>query len=129
MNIAKLNALIPASFEYTDAITGETEQITLQLKRMSFGAASSKSFREAMDNEDTGAMAEMLSNLIGEWNIDANGEVFEPTAENISALPADFVGKLSECVFARLFPNPQNANTSPNGSEPAEKSLAESTAD
>jgi hypothetical protein len=127
MNISTLNALLPASFEYTDALTGETEKIELQLKRMSFGATASASFKEAMDNGDTSAIAEVLEGLIATWNIDADGEEFAPTADNIRALPAEFVGSLAECVFKRLFPNPTKANGSGNGSEPAANSMTAST--
>lgn len=127
MNITLLNALIAASFEYTDAITGNTETIELQLKRMSFNATASKSFKEAMENENTAAIAEILAGLVASWNIDANGEAFDPTAENIGALPADFVGQLAECVFKRLFPDPKRASVSVNGSEPEASLMTAST--
>ncbi len=127
MNIAKLQALIPASFEYkySDADGVEaTESIELKLKRMSFDATASKTFREAIKNEDDTVLKGMLANLIDSWNIDNNGEAFPPTEENIGAAPADFVTQLSECVFAKLNPNPQKPLPSDNGSEP----LASSTA-
>lgn len=120
MNIAKLKELIPADFEYKylDADNVEqVEQITLSLKRMSFSVSTSKAFREAMENEDSAAISDILTGLIADWNIDANGEPFAPTAENISACPADFVGKLAECVFKRLFANPQTPLPSESGSE------------
>lgn len=125
MNISKLKALIPASFEYTylDAENNEQkETITLALKRMSFTTTASKTFREAMENEDTNAISNLLSKLIDSWNMDLDGAEFAPSAENIGACPADFVGQLSECVFKRLFPNPQRALPSPNGSEQTENS-------
>lgn len=127
MNIASLQALIPASFEYTDAITAETATINLQLKRMSFKATASKQFREAMDNEDTDAISKLLADLIAEWDITLGDDPFTPSAENIAACPAEFVGKLAECVFARLFPNQTRAANSPDGSEQAENTASATT--
>lgn len=128
MNISKLKALIPASFEYTYLDAEDTEQketITLALKRMSFTTTASKTFREAMENEDTNAISNLLSKLIDSWNMDLDGAEFAPSAENIGACPADFVGQLSECVFKRLFPNPTRALPSPNGSEQTENSATD----
>ena len=119
MNISTLTALVPASFEYTDAITGNVETIELQLRRMSFSLAASKAFNEATEKNDVSGIAEILSGIVGEWNIDADGEPFPPTKETIEALPADFVMALATCVFERLNPNPQKAVSSDNGSEPA----------
>lgn len=127
MNVSKLNELIPASFDYNYIDASDTEQverIELQLKRMSFNTATTKAFRDAMENDDTAAICELTSQLIGGWNIDLNGEAFPPNVENIGALPADFVGELAKCVFQRLFPNPQKADSSVNGSELAASSTA-----
>jgi hypothetical protein len=125
MNIKTITALIPESFEYTDPRTGVTETIELQLKRMSFGMMPSKELRQALDDEDTTAMAELLSGLIDSWDIDADGEPFPPTAENLKLAPADFTAALVECVLEKvLLPNPQKAGASPNGSEPAVTSTA-----
>ena len=115
MNIAKLTALIPESFEwtYTDAEGSEqTETIALQLKRMSFGLSASKTFRKALDEQDNAAIADMLAGLIAEWDLDLNGEPFPPTAENIVELPVEFVAALAEKSFTRLFPNPPKAENS-----------------
>lgn len=119
MNINTLTALIPASFEYTDAINGNVETIELELKRMSFSLAASKAFQEATEKNDVSGMAEILAGIIGKWNIDADGEPFPPQKETIEALPADFVMALASCVFERLNPNPQKAVVSDNGSEQA----------
>lgn len=127
MNIAKLQELIPASFEYkyTDATEIEqTETITLGLRRMKFSSTASNTFRKAIDDQDHTGISVLLAELISEWNMDANGEPFEPTVENIGACPADFVGQLAECAFKRLFPNPPSPAASPNGLEPKASSTA-----
>lgn len=129
MNIETLRALIPASFEYkyVDAADQEqSETITLGLKRMAFSTATSKAFRNSIDESDTDAIAEMLAKLIGEWNMDANGEPFPPTVENINACPADFIAQVAECAFKKLFPDPKLASPLDNGSELAERSNLES---
>lgn len=132
MNIQKLKALIPAAFDYAyvDA-NGETrtEPITLELNRMSFGVSSSIVFREAMENVDKDArpIAELLSSLIAVWNLfeDDDEKVrLAVNADSIAALPTDFVGQLAECVFAKLFANPQSAAASDNTSEPQASSTA-----
>lgn len=123
MNIANLTALIPASFDYVyiDAAEAEqTEKIELQLKRVSFGVSTSKAFKAAIENEDSEAMAEILSGLIESWNMDMNGEPFPPTAENLNLLPVEFVAQAAACAFERLFPNTTRALNSPNGSGPKE---------
>lgn len=130
MNIETLRALIPASFEYkyVDAADQEqSETITLGLKRMAFSTATSKAFRNSIDESDTDAIAEMLAKLIGEWNMDANGEPFPPTVENINACPADFIAQVAECAFKKLFPDPKKASDSLNGSAPEASSTADST--
>lgn len=128
MNISKLKKLIPASFtyEYTDPETGETatEDINLELNRMTFGVATSKQFRAAIDDQDSNAIAGFLSETIATWNLDLAGEVFEPSAENILACPADFVVALAESVFSKLNGNPPKANGSDSSLEQAESSLA-----
>jgi hypothetical protein len=132
MNIAPIKALIPATFEYVyvdpDGAT-QTEQIELQLKRMSFDLATSEKFREAVENAKTnpGPVVGIVVGLIGSWNIDFNGEVFPPTAENIGALPPDFVGELAKAIFEVVVPNPQKAETLPNGSVPADESTIAAT--
>ncbi len=128
MNIAKLNAPIIEQFEYTDALTGETDTIEVQFKRMSFGISASKAFRQAIDEQDSDAISEMLAQLLSSWNLDANGEAFPPTAENIRACPVEFISQLSEQVFKRLFPNPPSAEKSPDGSAQKESTTDAATA-
>lgn len=125
MNINKYNALLPISFEWDGGDGIET--IEIKAKRASFGLAVSKQTREAIENQDGEGIAVMLSKLIDSWNLDADGEPFPPTPENITALPIEFASTLAEKVLAILSPNPTSANDSPNGSEPAESSLAAST--
>lgn len=131
MNITKLQKTIPASFEYryVDAEDVEqTEIISIKLRRMSFKQAAAKEFRVAMKsaNEDAMPIAQLLSELIGEWDLssddDGNNKI-EITKGNIAAMPPDFVSSLAECVFKRLFPDPMKAVGSVNGSELAANSL------
>lgn len=127
MNISKLSAKIPAAFEYSfvDADGNEQkEQITIELARLSFGKSTSKEFRTAMENvnDDARPIAQILSDLIVDWNLH-QGEDDTPklpiTVESIESFPPDFVGQLAEAVFGRLFPNPQKAESSANGSAQA----------
>lgn len=131
MNISKLKKLIPATFtyEYDDPDTGEqcAEDINLELNRMTFGIATSKQFRAAIDDQDSESIAGFLSATIATWNLDLAGEPFPPSAENILACPADFVVKLADSVFSKLNGNPPKANDSDSSSEQAESSLAAST--
>lgn len=136
MNIAKLNELIPASFdyEYTDAADNkQTETINLKLRRMSFKQTASADFRNAMGEAESNPqpIAELLAGLIAEWDIYEGDDVTKMlpiNAATIAALPVEFVGALAECVFKRLFPDPQKAANSVNGSEPAAKSSLTETA-
>lgn len=124
MNAAIQDKLVPASFEYTDAITGETETIELQLKRMAFTQAAPKKLVKALNDEDTETIASLLDGLVVEWNLDWNGEPFPPNTQNIGSRPAEFIDQLGECVFRKLFPNQLRALPSPNGSEQTENSAS-----
>lgn len=134
MKLSRINAEIPASFEYpfVDADgNAQTEQITLSLRRLSFGKTTDKDFRSAMENiaEDASEITKLLAGIIAKWNLfedDAEQQMLPITEESIASLPTDFVGQMSEAVFSKLFPNPKNAVSSPNGSEQAESSTADS---
>jgi hypothetical protein len=124
MNIAELQQLIPAEFEYeylTPSGEQKTEIIKVGLKRVSFKIGAQKIFSEAMAklNQDPMPLAELLAELVGEWSLDMNGEAFPPSLDNICAAPMDFVGSLAQCAMEKLFANPTKAADSPNGSEPA----------
>lgn len=121
MNVAKLQELIPASFEYVYLDAQDVEQkelIELKLKRIAFNKASSQGLRRAVEEEDTEAMSAVLEDIIAEWNLDVDGAEFAPIAANIGACPAEFVAQICKTVFQRLNANPPKANDSDNGLEP-----------
>lgn len=128
MNITKYTALLPLSFDWTTTVDGAdvTETLSVEINRLSFGLGTSKELRKGLDEQDGDAIAGLLASLIASWNLDADGEPFPPTADNIKLLPMDFAAVLAEKVLATLSPNPQTANDSDNGSAPAESSSAAS---
>ena len=65
-----------------------------------------------LTSEDRTATAKILAGLVQEWNLDADGEPFPPSAENISLCPDNFVQQLSDRVLTVLSP-PQPAETKP----------------
>lgn len=131
MNINKYNGDVPFEFEWQTIADGQpvTESVSGTVKRISLGINIKQETIDAITSGDTEALAQILSKLIASWNLDADGEPFEPTFENISALPIEFSSVLAEKVLAVISPNPTNANDSDNGSALATNSSAGSTAD
>lgn len=114
MNIKKLNAAIPASFEYeyTDAEgVAKTETINLKIKRVSFRESVSKEFQDAFAKiqEDNSQLAHLLCRVIESWDIteDDEGQVpFAISPENLlDNTSSDFIVQLAEVVMGKLSPN------------------------
>lgn len=137
MYIKELTKLVPATFEYEyidEDGTEKKKQIDLKLRRMSFSTVTDKLdvLKEAK-NGKTRAMAEILVEVIAEWNIysdEEETEMFPITVEWFISpeCPGEFAAQLSECVFERIGGNPQKAASLPNGSEPEARSTAAETA-
>lgn len=123
MNIKKLNASIPASFEYefTDE-RGQVqkETINLKIKRLSFRESVSKEFQEAFGEieKDNAKLADLLCRVIDSWDIteDEDGNVpFAITPENLlDNTSADFIAALAEAVMGKLAPR---SKTTENNSD------------
>lgn len=113
MDIKKLSAAIPVSFEYEfiDA-AGETKQetVNLKIKRISFRESVSKEFQEAFAKiqEDNSQLAHVLCRVIESWDIteDEAGEIpFAISPENLlDYTSADFIAQLAEAVMGKLAP-------------------------
>lgn len=122
-NITKVSNEVPAAFKYEYYDEGGTLQsvdIDLKLKRMTFRKITATKFTEAIAkiNEHPEEVAELLCDIIDDWNItiDDAGTIFPITVDNIAEREPGFVTNLSAAVFERLFPNPQTAEKSPDGS-------------
>lgn len=143
MHINQLTSLIPASFEcqvMNDNGEFVTNTVNIKLNRLSFREATQEQFQQAMKNADkdpepigrllagyTDAEGVKHPGLLASWEIfedEAGTQMLPITVENIIDQPFDFVMVLVEAVAAKVFPNPQKAAGSVNGSVPPEKSIA-----
>ena len=147
MHINQLSGLIPASFT-TQALDKEgnlvQDDFKIKLRRMSYKAVTQSEFKAAMESakENPRVVGELLAGhpkqegsdeeerlgLLAEWGLyedEENTKMFPITVDNIIERPFDFVADLAACVFDKLFPNPQRAETSGSGSAPDQVSTAQ----
>jgi hypothetical protein len=104
MNILETKkGTVKREFEYeyeTEGKGGETitkkEKVSLTLKRGAFNLDFEQALADAKGEPRRAAAA--IAERVIEWSLNADGEPFPPTAENIGLLESDFLG----CVVKAL---------------------------
>ena len=121
MNIATLTqATVAISFEFENR-KKEKSAINLQVYEESLTPRAFGKIKQFENEQDGMALSEALSEMIHAWDLDFNGEPFEPTADNISRCPFPFLTAVIEAISETWSGKEPPPKTSVNGSAPAAK--------
>lgn len=100
----------------TVAVTYAGENITVEYIPSRITPAWEREFNELLqDSWKSRAIVETLSGVIISWDLTENGKPFEPTVENISKLPVDFLLEVFTAIMEQSRPNRPNGGTFAGG--------------
>ncbi len=108
-----LEKTVAITFDFPNDL-GEKEGIELTVKEHSLTPRILTTMQELAKNEDVTELPVVLAQIVTNWSIDADGEPFPPTLENLNKLPVNFLAAMAEAVAGVWAGNAPKPNPSAN---------------